>query len=235
MKKTRQKSDQNLDLVIFDCDGVLVDSEVISCRAHAQTLTRHGYPITADQVLDRFLGVSDREARQTIETEIGRKLPDDFEAQVKQATLQFYAGDLRAISHVGEAIAAIGLPKCVASSGTPEKIRHGLSCTGLYDRLAPHIFSATQVARGKPAPDLFLFAAGQMQVSPERCLVIEDSVPGITGARAAGMTVLGFHGGSHCRPGHADTLRAAGAVMAFDDMRQLPDLIRQIDAEPIGA
>lgn len=235
MKKTRQTSDQKLDLVIFDCDGVLVDSEVISCRAHAQTLTRHGYPITADQVLERFLGVSDREARQAIETEIGRKLPDDFETQVKQATLQFYAGDLRAISHVGETIAAIGLPKCVASSGTPEKIRHGLSCTGLHDRLAPHIFSATQVARGKPAPDLFLFAAAQMQVSPERCLVIEDSVPGIIGARAAGMTVLGFHGGSHCRPGHADTLLAAGAVMAFDDMRQLPDLIRRIDAEPVGA
>jgi HAD superfamily hydrolase (TIGR01509 family) len=231
----RQNSDQNLDLVIFDCDGVLVDSEVISCRAHAQTLTRHGYPITDDQVLERFLGVSDREARQIVEAEIGRKLPDDFEAQVKQATLQFYAGDLRAIAHVGEAIAAIGLPKCVASSGTPEKIRHGLSCTGLYDRLAPHIFSATQVARGKPAPDLFLFAAGQMHVSPARCLVIEDSVPGITGARAAGMTVLGFHGGSHCRPGHADTLRAAGALMAFDDMRQLPELIRQIDAEPAGA
>ena len=94
--------------------------------------------------------------------------------------------------------------------------------------LAPHIFSATQVERGKPAPDLFLFAAGQMQVSPERCLVIEDSVPGITGARAAGMTVLGFHGGSHCRPGHADTLRAAGAAVTFDDMRQLPGLIGQI-------
>jgi HAD superfamily hydrolase (TIGR01509 family) len=209
-------------------------------RSHFQprartNLTRHGYPITADQVLERFLGVSDREARQTIETEIGRKLPDDFETQVKQATLQFYAGDLRAISHVGEAIAAIGAPKCVASSGTPEKIRHGLSCAGLYDRLAPHIFSAAQVARGKPAPDLFLFAAQQMQVSPGRCLVIEDSVAGITGARAAGMTVLGFHGGSHCRPDHADTLRAAGAVMTFDDMRQLPDLIGRIDAELAGA
>jgi HAD superfamily hydrolase (TIGR01509 family) len=226
VKKTRQK----FDLVIFDCDGVLVDSEVISSRAHAQILTRHGYPITADQVLERFLGVSDPEARQTIETEIGRKLPDDFETQVKQATLQFYAGDLRAISHVGEAIAAIGAPKCVASSGTPEKIHHGLNCAGLYDRLAPHIFSATQVARGKPAPDLFLFAAQQMQVSPGRCLVIEDSVAGITGARAAGMTVLGFHGGSHCRPGHADMLRAAGAVMTFDDMRQLPDLIGKVAA-----
>jgi HAD superfamily hydrolase (TIGR01509 family) len=222
----------NVDLVIFDCDGVLVDSEVISCRAHSRMLTRHGYPITADQVLDRFLGVSDREARMTIEAELGRKLPDDFEAEVKQATLGSYADDLRAISHVGEAIAAIDLPRCVASSGTPEKIHHGLTCAGLYDLLAPHIFSASQVRRGKPAPDLFLFAAGQMRVSPERCLVIEDSVPGITGARAAGMTVLGFHGGSHCRPGYAETLRAAGAVMTFDDMRQLPGLIGQIDQKP---
>src|SRR5205814_6336432 len=86
----------NFDLVIFDCDGVLVDSEVISCRAHAEALTRHGYPITSDQVLARFLGVSDREARLIIEAEMGRKLPDDFDAQVKAATLKFYAGDLKA-------------------------------------------------------------------------------------------------------------------------------------------
>jgi beta-phosphoglucomutase-like phosphatase (HAD superfamily) len=113
----------------------------------------------------------------------------------------------------------------VASSGTPEKIRHGLSCAGLLDVLAPNLFSATQVERGKPAPDLFLFAAKQMQVSPARCVVIEDSVPGITGALAAGMRVLGFHGGSHCRPGYAEKLRAAGAHMTFDDMRRLPALI----------
>ncbi len=200
-----------IELLIFDCDGVLVDSELMSCRAHADTLTRHGYPITPDQVLDRFLGVSDREARLKVEAELGRRLPDDFELQVKQATLQFYAGDLRGISHVGEAIAAIGLPACVASSGTPEKIRHGLTCAGLFDLLTPNIFSAVQVRRGKPAPDLFLFAAEKMRASPDRCVVIEDSVPGITGARAAGMTVFGFHGGSHCRPGHAETLRAAGA------------------------
>ncbi len=215
------------DLVIFDCDGVLVDSEVISCRAHAETLTRHGYPITAEQVLQRFLGVSDREARRTIETEIGRKLPDDFEMQMKQAALQLYAHHLHLIPHVAETVAAIGLPKCVASSGTPEKIRHGLTCAGLYDQLAPHIFSAVQVKRGKPAPDLFLFAAEQMGAAPERCVVVEDSVPGVTGARAAGMTVLGFHGGSHCTPGHAATLRAAGAHATFDDMRQLPALIAQ--------
>jgi HAD superfamily hydrolase (TIGR01509 family) len=228
VKKTRQNKNVSFDLIIFDCDGVLVDSEVISCRAHAATLTRHGYPITEDQVLDRFLGVSDREARLTIEAELGRSLPDDFEVQVKQATLQRYADDLRPVPYIGEAIAAISLPKCVASSGTPEKIRHGLTCAGLYDVLAPHIFSAGQVKRGKPAPDLFLFAAEQMKASPARCIVIEDSIPGVTGAVAAGMTVLGFHGGSHCRPGHADTLRAAGATMTFDDMRQLAELIGQI-------
>jgi beta-phosphoglucomutase-like phosphatase (HAD superfamily) len=219
------------DLVIFDCDGVLVDSELISCRAHSEMLTRHGYPITSDEVLARFLGVSDREARLIIEAELGRDLPGDFEVQVKQATLQFYAGDLQAISYVGEAIGTIGLPKCVASSGTPEKIQHGLICAGLYDLLAPNIFSASQVERGKPAPDLFLFAAEQMQVAPQRCLVIEDSLPGIAGARAAGMTVLGFHGGSHCRSGHGDALRAAGAAVAFDDMRQLPGLVRGLQAD----
>jgi HAD superfamily hydrolase (TIGR01509 family) len=229
VKKTRQNNER-VDLVIFDCDGVLVDSEVISCRAHAETLTLHGYPITAEQVLTRFLGVSDREARQAVETELGRKLPDDFEHQVKAATLRSYADDLRLIPNIDTAIAGISLPKCVASSGTPEKIRHGLTCAGLYDLLAPHIFSASQVKRGKPAPDLFLFAAGQMRASPERCVVIEDSIPGITGALAAGMTVLGFHGGSHCRPGYAETLRAAGAIMTFDDMRQLPGLIGQIGA-----
>jgi len=221
-----------IDLVIFDCDGVLVDSEVISSRAHAETLTRHGYPITPEQVLERFLGVSDREARQTIETEICRKLPDDFEAQMKQAALRRYADDLPTIPHVGAAIAAIGLPKCVASSGTPDKIRHGLTCAGLYDLLAPSIFSASQVERGKPAPDLFLFAAAQMRTAPARCIVIEDSIPGITGALAAGMTVLGFHGGSHCRPDYDQTLRAAGAALTFDDMRQLPDLIAQIGQKP---
>ena len=218
------------DLVIFDFDGVLVDSEVISCRAHADMLTLHGYPITADQVLERFLGVSDLEAQMIVEAELGRKLPDDFTSQVKHSTLQSYADDLQPVPHVAEAVAAIGLPKCVASSGTPEKIRHGLTCAGLYEVFSPHIFSASQVRRGKPAPDLFLFAAGQMKVSPERCVVIEDSVAGITGARAAGMTVLGFHGGSHCRPGYAGRLRAAGAAAVFDDMRELSRLIGQVGA-----
>ncbi len=134
-----------------------------------------------------------------------------------------------------DALAAIAQPVCVASSGSPEKMRVSLNRVGLTQRFAPHIFSATQVARGKPAPDLFLFAAERMQAAAARCIVIEDSVPGLTGAIAAGMHVLGFHGGSHCRPGHADTLLAAGAVMAFDDMRQLPGLIGRIDAAAAAA
>ena len=220
----------NFDLVIFDCDGVLVDSEVISCRAHAETLTRHGYAITAEQVLDRFLGRSMRQSVLEVETELGRSLPDDFHAQVYAEIFRSFAVSLEATPHIEETLAAMSLPVCVASSGPPEKISASLNRVGLYDRFAPHIFSAVQVKHGKPAPDLFLFAAAQMQAAPARCLVIEDSLAGIAAAVAAGMTVLGFHGGSHCRPGHGDTLCAAGAIATFGDMRKLPGLIERMAA-----
>lgn len=220
----------NIDLIIFDCDGVLVDSEVISCRAHAETLTRHGYPITPDQVFDRFLGRSMRKATLEIEAELGRPLPEDFQTQVYAEIFRLFAASLEATPHIDEALAAIMMPVCVASSGPPEKISTSLNHVGLYDRFAPHIFSAVQVTNGKPAPDLFLFAAEQMKTAPARCVVIEDSVAGVTGALAAGMVVFGYHGGSHCRPDTAKTLRAAGAAVTFDDMRQLPDLIGRIGA-----
>ena len=219
-------------LVIFDCDGVLVDSEVISCRAHAETLTRHGYPITPDQVFDRFLGQSMRKATLEIERELGRNLPEDFHTQVYAEIFRLFAVSLEATPHIEEALDGIMLPACVASSGPPEKISTSLNHVGLYDRFAPHIFSAVQVKNGKPAPDLFLFAAKQMQTAPARCLVIEDSVAGVTGARAAGMNVIGFHGGSHCRANTADTLRAAGAAVTFDDMRELPELVARMGAGP---
>jgi HAD superfamily hydrolase (TIGR01509 family) len=233
VKKTRQNRDQKLDLIIFDCDGVLVDSEVISCRAHAETLTRHGYPITTEQVFDRFLGRSTRQANLEVEAELGRSLPDDFHVQLQDALLRSFAATLEAVPHIDEALDAIGKPMCVASSGSQEKMRASLGRAGLYERFAPNIFSATQVSSGKPAPDLFLFAAERMATPPGRCLVIEDSLAGIAAARAAGMTVLGFHGGSHCRPGHGDSLRAAGAVLTFNDMRQLPGLIGRIGASGV--
>jgi HAD superfamily hydrolase (TIGR01509 family) len=234
VKKTRQNENMNFDLVIFDCDGVLVDSEVIACRVDADTLTRHGYPITADQVLDRFLGRSMREVNLEVEAELGRSLPDDFSTQLLDELYRSFAAELEAVPHIHQTLDTIAQPVCVASSGSHERMRISLGRAGLYDKFAPHIFSATQVRNGKPAPDLFLFAAEQMAMSPKQCLVIEDSAPGIAAALAAGMTVLGFHGGSHCRPGYADTLRAAGAVVTFDDMRKLAGLIGQIEAK-IGA
>ena len=216
------------DAVLFDCDGVLVDSEVVSCRVHADALTRQGYPITAEQVGVRFLGRSALDAHAEVEREIGRSLPDDFEELRKLAILEALATSLEPIQHVHSALDAIAIPVCVASSGFPAKIMQSLTRTRLHTRFAPHIFSASQVARGKPAPDLFLFAAEQMQAAPARCLVIEDSVPGVMGGCAAGMTVLGFHGGSHCTVGHAELLTAAGAAVTFADMRELPGLIAQI-------
>jgi HAD superfamily hydrolase (TIGR01509 family) len=224
----------NLDLVIFDCDGVLVDSEVISCRAHAQTLTRHGYPITEEEVLERFLGRSMRHSMLKVEAELGRRLPSDFHSQVYAEIFRQFAISLQATPHMVETLARIAEPVCVASSGPPEKISTSLNHVGLYDRFAPHIFSAVQVRHGKPAPDLFLFAAEQMRAVPARCLVIEDSLAGIEGALAAGMTVFGFHGGSHCGPGYSERLLAAGATAVFDDMRELPDLVRKAGAAAVA-
>jgi HAD superfamily hydrolase (TIGR01509 family) len=219
------------DLIIFDCDGVLVDSEVISCRAHADVLSRHGYPITSDEVFERFLGRSTRQANLEIETELGRKLPDDYHAELQDELFGNFERDLEAIRGIHDALDRITQRVCVASSGSHQRMRVSLGSTSLYERLAPNIFSASQVKNGKPAPDLFLFAASEMEVPPERCVVIEDSVAGIAGARAAGMTVFGFCGGSHCGPGYTEILRQAGADLTFDDMRQLPELVRRADAD----
>ena len=136
---------------------------------------------------------------------------------------------LEATLTFGEALARLRLPECVASSGPPEKISATASIAPVCTTNSRRIFSPpTQVSHGKPAPDLFLFAAEQMKAAPANCLVIEDSVAGVTGGHAAGMTVLGFHGGSHCQPGHGEKLHAAGAAMTFDDMRRLPDLIARV-------
>ncbi|HUN97862.1 MAG TPA: HAD family hydrolase [Bradyrhizobium sp.] len=222
------RQNRGFELVIFDCDGVLVDSEVISCRAHADVLTRHGYPIDAEQVFHRFLGRSTRQANLEIEAELGRSLPEAYHTDLQDELFRSFDSDLQAVPHIHEALDAIAQPVCVASSGSQQRMRVSLGRARLYDRFAPNIFSASQVARGKPAPDLFLFAASEMKADPERSLVIEDSVAGVSGAVAAGMAVFGFCGGSHCRPGHSETLQAAGAELTFSDMRQLAALTAQI-------
>jgi HAD superfamily hydrolase (TIGR01509 family) len=212
-------------LVIYDCDGVLVDSEVLSCRIDAEFLTEIGVPYTPEEVARQFLGVSLQSMISRIEAERDCKLPEDFAEQLNRILFTRFETDLKPIEGVREAILSLPYPRCVASSSVPERIALSLRVTGLAD-LFDNIFSATQVARGKPAPDLFLHAASQMSARPEECIVIEDSSAGVQGAIAAGMQVIGFVGGGHCGPEHRGKLRAAGASVIIDSMADLPDAVR---------
>ncbi len=210
-----------MDLIIFDCDGVLVDSEIVSFEAEADMFAEIGIALTAHDLLARFLGTSSASMFAIIEREHGIKLPEDFAERAAQRTLEAFDRKLRPIPGIAELLANLPTRKCVASSSEPPRIRHSLTLAGILHHFDPNIFSATQVKRGKPAPDLFLLAAESMGVPPERCLVIEDSVAGVTAARAAGMTVLGFTGGSHCLGGHAGRLHAAGARDVFASMTEI--------------
>lgn len=213
-------------LVIFDCDGVLVDSEPLSLACLTAGLNRIGVPIDLETVRDRFAGTSMVSIMGHIERDYAISAPDGFVDAVKAETLATFDRELKAMRGVADAIPVLGLPVCVASSSDPVRLRHSLTLTGLLDFFSGHIFSSTQVARGKPFPDLFLFAADRMGAAPHSCLVIEDSVPGVTAAAAAGMRVLGFTGGghwSHDREG-TDLLRA-GAASVFSDYSNLSKLI----------
>lgn len=216
-----------IDLVIFDCDGVLVDSEPIANRVLVEALSRIGYPITIDQAVEKFVGRSMKSVIALVEQERGRPLPAGFLEDVQAATFARFRAELTAMNGVGAAIDRIDVPVCVASSGMPEKIELSLSLTGLADRFNGKLFSAAMVSRGKPAPDLFLLAAERMGVAPDRTLVIEDSVPGIEAALAAGMIVMGFVGGGHVGPDLVSRLRATGADL-FDDMADLPERIERL-------
>ena len=209
------------ELVIFDCDGVLVDSEPIINQAHAHVLTACGYPITEQNLVERFCGMSDREMLEIIEREWGRVLPTSYAEHVGLMIEAGFRQSLAPIEGVAEALDSLRLPICVASSSSLAQIRQKLTITGLLGRFGDHLFSATMVARGKPAPDLFLYAAQRLATVPDRCLVIEDSPAGIDAALAAGMTAIGFSGGSHCGPEHGACLQKHGAALVMDDMLEL--------------
>jgi HAD superfamily hydrolase (TIGR01509 family) len=218
---------RQFDLVIFDCDGVLIDSEVISNRMTVAALNALGYQISEGEASRAFTGRSYASIRKDIEADWGQPLPDTFEADVQDQTLNAMATSLEAIGGVSDALSRLDLARCVASSSSIEWITSGLRKTGLFDYLEPHFFSASMVANGKPAPDIFLHAAEQMGTPPERSIVIEDSVPGVQAGVAAGMTVVGFSGGSHItdKPEHGARLSSVGASLITDDIRHLPDLI----------
>lgn len=199
------------DLVIFDCDGVLIDSEWIACEVEAEVLRENGFDLQAADICRLLLGLSIASATKVLQREFGR-VPDLSVLQtIKQRTAAAFASRLEAIPGIHGLLDKLATKRCVASSSDPERLQQTLSQVGLYHHLAPHIFSATMVANGKPAPDLFLHAAAQMGAQPRHCLVIEDSVAGVTAARAAGMAVIGFVGGRHCDEAHGNLLAAAGA------------------------
>lgn len=218
------------EALIFDCDGVLIDSEILVCRIAAEELTKLGYSITTEQVIQRFAGRPDHEMRAEIEHEWGRPIPEGYRESVNARTVESYATELKIMPRLMEALDQIDLPVCVASSSFPEKLRLGLETVGLYERFMPNVVSATLVARGKPEPDVFLFAAGWMKTSPKKCLVLEDSVAGVTAGVRAGMHVLGFAGGAHCDAGHRQQLLDAGASAVFCDMSEMPSLIKKLNA-----
>ena len=212
-------------LLIFDCDGVLVDSEILVCTAVSEELTHLGYRITPEQVVRRFAGRPEREILAEVGEDWGQPVPPAYFAAMKQRVDAVFSSELQAIDGVCDVLTRLRLPKCVASSSALAKLEQGLRFVGLYDNFAPNIISAQLVARGKPSPDVFVFAAGAMRTPVQRCLVIEDSEPGVRAAHAAGMRVFGFTGGSHCGPGHAERLRAVGAEQVITHMRELPKML----------
>jgi HAD superfamily hydrolase (TIGR01509 family) len=215
------------DLIIFDCDGVLVDSERLSIRVDAIFLERLGWPMSSDEIVERWVGRSDADMRAEIEEHIGGPIPGDIDEEFSRIYRETFDRELMAVDGIREALDAITTPRCVASSGGHEKIRRSLALTGLTDYFGDRIFSATDVAHGKPAPDLFLLAARSLGAEPGRCAVVEDSVHGVEAALAAGMRAFAYAGG--VTP--AERLARPGAVV-FDDMRELPGLLEVAARSP---
>ncbi len=218
---------RNLDLVIFDCDGVLVDSERLAVRVDVAVLAELGWVMTEAEAVERFVGISDADFRRKVEAKLGRALPDDWETKFEPLYRNAFRRELVPVDGIVEALEAISVPACVASSGTHGKIRFTLELTGLYERFEGRIFSASEVARGKPAPDLFLHASAEMGAEPSGCVVVEDSAFGVAAARAAGMRVLAYAGG--LTP--AEKLEGADTTV-FRNMRELPRMLERLRPEP---
>jgi HAD superfamily hydrolase (TIGR01509 family) len=210
-----------MSLLIFDCDGVLIDSERLYNRSWAEVLPTLGLDWAPADCARNLMGRPLPDCEAIVSAALGRALPDDFLERVFAATDRLFASEgLHPVPGIADALAALPQRKCVASSGLLAHVRGNLARTGLLAHFGEDLFVAAMVPRGKPAPDLFLHAAERMGATPADCVVIEDSLPGVQGARAAGMRVLGYAGGEH----DAGALAAAGAEL-FDSMHHLPGLI----------
>jgi HAD superfamily hydrolase (TIGR01509 family) len=212
-------------VLIFDCNGVLVDSESIAATVASQELTRAGFRVSPEIVSRFFAGRRPTDMVADVEAATKRTLPSDFGEKLADATMRRLRSEVRATPHMEYALTWLRGPKCVASSSPHNRVRMSLESTGLFRFFDPNVFSASDVPNGKPSPDLFLYAAQKMGVSPSNCIVVEDSPAGISAATAAGMMSIGFIGGSHTGPNLGAYLTSAGARGVIADMRALKSTV----------
>ncbi len=214
-----------IEAVLFDCDGVLVDSEIISMEVDRTHLDGIGLCYAPQEFAQRFIGLSDTDYRSALEADYARQcggaIPDGFFQGMKQAYRARLASHLAAVPGAGETLMGWPGPKAVASSSSLAQLESKLRLTKLWDQVAPHVYSAEQVRAGKPEPDVFVFAAARLSKPPAACLVIEDSLNGVLAGRAAGMRVWGFTGGGHADAGLAGRLMALGAEHCFSSHADL--------------
>lgn len=213
-------------MIIFDCDGVLADSEVLSASVLIEQLAALGIAMTPADVRRDFLGRSFPTVADTIRRRFGTPLPPSFEADYLARLLDRFAGELRPTPGIGQVLDDLRLPACVATSSSPQRVARTLQVLGLAGHFGPRVFTASQVQHGKPAPDLFLFAAAAMGFAPAQTLVIEDSAPGIAAAQAAGMRVLHYSGASHLRG--VDPMSFSPQVRSFDNWADFPHLLSDL-------
>jgi HAD superfamily hydrolase (TIGR01509 family) len=223
MKQTR-----HIDLLICDCDGVLIDSEVIAERAMREALASLVSLHELEVVLNGTFGLQGRDILARVEAHFGICLPVDFHAEQLARSEALIRSEVQIIPGVREALHSIDLPLAIASNGRYQAVVHALQRSDLSARVDSGIFAAEQVARPKPAPDVYLLAARTAGVAPQRCLVVEDSATGATAALTAGMQVIGFLGASHIPPEHGETLRQLGVQHLIEDMRELPALVERL-------
>jgi len=221
---------KTFDLVIFDCDGVVIDSEVISARMLIEVLAMHGVHVDRAYVAKHFLGRSYPIVLAQIRTDFGISLPDGFEAAYRARLLEAFDKNLTVMPGVTRVLERLSVPFCLATSSSPERVERCLGIVGLASVFAGLVTTSVEVAKGKPAPDLFLLAAKKMGVEPDRCLVVEDSLAGIRAGVSAGMTVCHFVGGSHLRGldiSDDSAVRADRQIASFDEFfDSVPDLDR---------
>ena len=213
------------DLVIFDCDGVLINSEELASQICIEAVKEVGLDLSLHEYADRYAGNPVAEIWRMVERDAGRPLPQGFQGRVDEMVYRRFSTELAPIHGVADVLEASIHPRCVASSTQLPRLRENLGKTGLLEHFDPHVFSGSQVKRGKPAPDVFLYAASQMGADPAHCLVIEDSLTGVTAARRAGMNVVGFCGGGHVSPGLEQRLKDAGALRIARTMQEIGELL----------